>query len=75
MRKHCVAQLLSHQHMKCVSEKRGDLRKVEVSMLGVNILKDILEWDVIEIKCVICDIWAIEYSIIHPLPPQVQHLN
>lgn len=44
--------VILHQQVKCVSQKRGDMREVEMSELDVSILKDILGLGLIEAeKC------------------------
>lgn len=63
--------------MKCVSEKRGDMREVEMSMLDVTILKDILGLGIIEAKeeCVVMTSGQVGYSIIHPSPRYTISIN
>lgn len=50
MRKQRVAWLLRHQQMRRVSQKRGALRGVEMSVFDANVLKDILGLGVREAK-------------------------
>lgn len=59
--------------MKCVSEKRGDMREVEMSLLDVNVLKDISGLGNTEVKESVSYMTSGQagHSIIHPLPPQV----
>lgn len=53
-RKQCVAWLLWHQQMRHVSQKKGGMREVGMSVLDVNVLKDILGPVIIEAnKCLV----------------------